>query len=69
MKFTIGDNGVACKQCGHLFLTPLPQNREFTIECPNCAAKALYWIEWYINEIDDEEEMDEIENEAETIYS
>lgn len=57
MKFMIEDRGVSCRQCGHLFLTPLPQNREFTIECPNCGLTASYWIEWYVNEIEDDEEI------------
>lgn len=57
MKFEIGDKSIRCNQCGHLFLTPLQQNEELIIECPNCASKAVYWIEWYVNEIDDEEEL------------
>jgi hypothetical protein len=57
MIFQIGEKNVTCTQCGHMFLTPLPQNVEFTIECPNCAARANYWIEWYVNEIEDEDEI------------
>ena len=56
MRFTLGENNQAiCNGCGHVFSTPMPQSVEFTVECPNCASMANYWIEWYVNEIEDEE--------------
>ncbi len=57
MKFTINEKSISCNQCGRRFLAPLPQNREFIIECPNCKTSATYWIEWYVSEIEEEEEL------------
>lgn len=57
VRFEIGEKNVRCNQCGYQFLTPLPPNREITIVCPNCASQAVYWIEWYVNEIEEEDEV------------
>jgi predicted RNA-binding Zn-ribbon protein involved in translation (DUF1610 family) len=62
MKFMFKDGYIKCSTCGYLFSRDVPHEKSFQLQCPECGESSTYLIEWFINEID-EEEMDLVSEE------
>ena len=54
MKFKFEDGFMRCNHCGHCFPHEV-RDGENAITCPACGESARYMVEWYINELEDEE--------------
>lgn len=60
MKFLFRDGYIKCETCGYLFSRDVPHDKPFSLQCPECGAQATYLVEWFVNEIvEDDEEIEE----------
>lgn len=55
MKFLFKDGYIKCSNCGYLFTREVPHEKAFLLQCPECGEKGTYLVEWFINEIEEDE--------------
>ncbi len=55
MKFNFTDGYIKCSTCGFFFTQEIPQEKAFLLQCPECGEKGTYLVEWFVNEIEDDE--------------
>lgn len=55
MKFAFKDGYIKCSSCGYLFSREVPHDKPFLLQCPECGMESTYLVEWFINEIEEDE--------------